>query len=246
MCFLISLTQTKCSIISNIQPVHNITNFIGTQVSPWPYYVFQHNLWTSIPQTVYLEEQVCDVFCRCLLPRCGQAEEDVKSALICVNRGYENDNNMTWMMRFRKKPWFLAVTIREYVSHIETIFHSHSRGLWSRIMIHVVFAELRVSPKQATHFTNDEVRFTCFYKDVYSLHWSLLQVGAWEELTVYVSGVGISVNYRSAGRHSVELNPDAGSCLLHIRNISMEDAGTYICRRDDGTAVESELIVLGE
>ena len=69
---------------------------------------------------------------------------------------------------------------------------------------------------------------------------------AWEELTVYMSGLGISVNYRSAGRHSVELNETAGSCHLHIRNISMEDAGKYICRRDDGTEVESQLTVLGK
>ena len=110
----------------------------------------------------------------------------------------------------------------------------------------VLFAGLNVSPEQATHFTKDEVRLTCFDESVHALHWSLLQVGAKEELTVYISGVGITVNYRSAGRHSVEVNATDRSCLLHIKNISMEDAGTYFCGRDDGSRVESELTVLGE
>ena len=46
------------------------------------------------------------------------------------------------------------------------------------------------------------------------------------------------------GRHSVEVDDSSGSCVLMIKRLQVEDAGTYICRRDDGEYLETELIIL--
>ena len=54
----------------------------------------------------------------------------------------------------------------------------------------------------------------------------------------------MQLKYELGGRHSVEVDDSSGSCDLLIKRLSVDDAGTYICRRDDGEYLETELIIL--
>ena len=52
--------------------------------------------------------------------------------------------------------------------------------------------------------------------------------------------------YQRGGRHRVELNSDTGSSDLFITRLTIEDAGTYVCKRVEGAELEINLIVIGE
>ena len=62
---------------------------------------------------------------------------------------------------------------------------------------------------------------------------------------IYTSGnIGMQVKCERGGRHNVEVDASSGSCDLLIKQLSVEDAGTYTCRRDNGEYHEMELIIL--
>ena len=105
-------------------------------------------------------------------------------------------------------------------------------------------AGLTVSPNRATRIIGDAVRWNCSDPEINSLHWSHVPLGSQMRTYIYNSGIGVQLKYELGGRHSVEVDDSSGSCDLLIQRLSVEDAGTYICRRDDGEYLETELIIL--
>ena len=105
-------------------------------------------------------------------------------------------------------------------------------------------AGLEVSPGRATRSIGDTVRLNCSDPEINSLHWSHVPLGSQMRTYIYNSGIGLQLKYKLGGRHSVEVDDSSGSCDLLIKQLSVEDAGTYICRRDDGEYLETELIIL--
>ena len=103
---------------------------------------------------------------------------------------------------------------------------------------------LEVSPRRATRSIGDTVRLNCSDPLRNSLHWSHVSLGSQLRTYIYNSGLGLQLKYELGGRHSVEVDDSSGSCDLLIKQLSVEDAGTYICRRDDGEYLETELIIL--
>ena len=103
---------------------------------------------------------------------------------------------------------------------------------------------LKVSPQRATRSIGDTVRLNCSDPKLDTLHWIHVPLGSRTQTYIYNSGIGIQMEYKLGGRHSVEVDDSSGSCDLLIKRLSVEDAGTYICRRDDGEYLEMELIIL--
>ena len=105
-------------------------------------------------------------------------------------------------------------------------------------------AGLKVSPSRATRSISDTVRLNCSDPEINSLHWIHVPLGSQMRTYIYNSGIGLQLKYELGGRHSVEVDDSSGSCDLLIKRLSVEDAGTYTCRRDDGEYLETELIIL--
>ena len=105
-------------------------------------------------------------------------------------------------------------------------------------------AGLELSPRRATRSIGDTVRLNCSDPQIDSLHWMHASPGSQSRKYIYLSGIGVSMDYERGGRHSVEVDDSSGSCDLRIEQLQVEDAGTYICRRDDGEYLEMELIIL--
>ena len=105
-------------------------------------------------------------------------------------------------------------------------------------------AGLQVSPSRATRSIGDRVRLNCSDPLRDTLHWSHVPLGSQMRTYIYNSGIGVHLRYKLGGRHSVEVDDSSGSCDLLIKQLSVEDAGTYTCHRDDGEYLKTELIIL--
>ena len=103
---------------------------------------------------------------------------------------------------------------------------------------------LKVSPSRATRYIGDTVRLNCSDSRTDSLNWIHGSFGSHGRTYIHISGIGMFSKYELGGRHSVEVDDSSGSCDLLIKRLSVEDAGTYTCRRDDGEYLDTELIIL--
>ena len=90
------------------------------------------------------------------------------------------------------------------------------------------------------------MRLVCSNVTLDSLDWIHRSVGSSSPVNLYISQNGPSKIYPQDGRYSVESDSDAGTCVLVVTEINLEDAGTYSCIQDEVEQVETELIVLGE
>ena len=108
------------------------------------------------------------------------------------------------------------------------------------------FSGVQVSPSRATRYGGDTVRLNCSDPSSEdSLNWIHTPPDSSKRTYIYISGMGVFIDYELSGRHSVEVDDSSGSCDLLIKRVSVEDAGTYICRRGDGEHQEIELVIIG-
>ena len=117
-------------------------------------------------------------------------------------------------------------------------------GIFLFCVLGLITTGLKVSPNRATRSIGDTVRLNCSDPEINSLHWMHVSIGSQMRTCIYNSGIGLQLKYELGGRHSVEVDDSSGSCDLLIKRLSVEDAGTYTCRRDDGEYLETELIIL--
>ena len=106
---------------------------------------------------------------------------------------------------------------------------------------------MEVSPSRATRYVGDTVRLNCSdtsSRD--SLNWIHESLDSLQRKYIYIPGIGVFIDYKLGGRHSVEVDDSSGSCDLLIKQVLVEDAGTYICNRDDGEYREIELVIIGQ
>ena len=78
-----------------------------------------------------------------------------------------------------------------------------------------------------------------------SLHWIRLSEGSLIPEHIYNPWSGLSADHRLGGRHSVDSNISIGAYDLKIQNISIDDAGIYVCMDNNGNREQVQLIVLG-
>ena len=110
----------------------------------------------------------------------------------------------------------------------------------------VGFTEISSLSNYEIHYIGETFRLVCSDVTLDSLDWIHRSVGSPSPVNLYNSENGISNSYKHDGRYSVEPNIDAGTSVLVIEQIKIEDAGTYSCKEEDVGKVEIELIVLGE
>ena len=76
------------------------------------------------------------------------------------------------------------------------------------------------------------MRFNCSYSSTDGLYWKYQAVGSKQHKIISNSRSGFLMTYfQRGGRHTVELNNETGSCDLIITRLTVEDAGTYVCKR---------------
>ena len=137
----------------------------------------------------------------------------------------------------RQKLWF---SWNYKLTHTHIMF-IHACG------VDVSLSGLQVSPSNATRFVGDTVRLNCSDSSRNDLYWKHQGVGTTQRKFMSTAeSCSLLTFYQRGGRHSVESNTDTGSCDLLITRLTAEDAGTYVCKREDGAELEINLIVIGE
>ena len=88
---------------------------------------------------------------------------------------------------------------------------------------------------------------TSYYWTGSSVWWEYKRVGSNKHQSIYLGNIGFANEYAAGGRHTIIPDGTKGQYNLHIRSLTLDDAGTYTCVDRDGLGQKSsaELVILG-
>ena len=111
-----------------------------------------------------------------------------------------------------------------------------------------ISTELEILPRYSTSFIGDSVVFRCVDVSVpkRSIYWMHRPVGKSTDSYIFSGWSGILDYYKVEGRHAVTFDDSARTSQLVIKNISLEDAGTYALSTDPGDLSQADLVVISE
>ena len=103
-----------------------------------------------------------------------------------------------------------------------------------------------MSPRYTASFIGDSVVFRCVDVPVpkRSIYWMHRPVGKSTDSYIFAGSSGILDYYKPEGRHDVTFDDSARTSQLVIKNISLEDAGTYAISLDSGELSQADLVVI--
>ena len=110
-------------------------------------------------------------------------------------------------------------------------------------------SDLVVAPVHTISTVGRTVTLQCrtSYLSGSSVWWVYKRVGSNKEQNIFLGNIGLANEYAAGGRHMIIPDESIGQYNLHIRGLTMDDAGTYTCVDRDGLGSKSsaELVVLG-